>query len=324
MDSGSGEKRRQPLLVLTGPTAVGKTKLSIALAHALSGEIISADSMQVYRGMDIGTDKIRPEDMDGVPHHLIDVLDPTDDFHVYAFQKMALHKIDEIASRGNLPILVGGTGFYIQAVLYQVDFTDSEDGGAYRKELEERVVREGEDAVRALHEELRAVDPEAAEAIHAHNVKRVIRALEFHHLTGERISDHNASQRVKESPFDFLCFVLTDDRAKLYERINRRVDEMIAGGLEGEVRGLFAAGLTGDEVSMQGLGYRQMAAYLHGSCSFDEAVTAIKTETRHFAKRQITWFKRERDVRWLDRREFKDDGAILEEMLKQCKTAWKI
>lgn len=304
------------LLVLTGPTAVGKTKLSLALAKALNGEIISADSMQVYRRMDIGTDKIRPEKMNGIPHHLIDILEPAEHFDVFAFQKLVTRLINEITDRGHLPILVGGTGFYIQSVLYQVDFTQASDGGEYRRMLEEKARTEGPEAIHRMLEE---VDPETARELHANNVKRVIRSLEYHHLTGEKISAHNAGQRVKPPAYDFLYFVLTDKRENLYERIDRRVDQMIEEGLEEEVRSLLAEGLDVSAQSMQGLGYRQMAAYLTGEITKEEAIAKIKQETRHFAKRQMTWFRRERDVIFLDRQDFPNDDAILSHILKMIR-----
>ncbi|MBR4528778.1 MAG: tRNA (adenosine(37)-N6)-dimethylallyltransferase MiaA [Lachnospiraceae bacterium] len=313
------DAHRDRILILTGPTAAGKTKLSLRLAQALDGEIISADSMQVYRGMDIGTDKIRQEEMQGIPHHLIDILDPAEEFNVYTFQKLADEKIREITARGHLPLIVGGTGFYIRALLYHTDFTEEEDGGAYRAQLEARA-KAGEGA--ALHEELCAVDPDSAEAIHANNIKRVIRALEYHHLTGRRISEHNKEQRAHEAAYDHLYFVLTDDRARLYDRIDARVDQMIAEGLADEVRGLLDRGLTGEEVSMQGLGYRQIVPYLHGECTLADATERLKRDTRHFAKRQLTWFRAERDVRLLDRRDLPDDDAILEEILRQVKLSW--
>ncbi|MBQ3790633.1 MAG: tRNA (adenosine(37)-N6)-dimethylallyltransferase MiaA [Lachnospiraceae bacterium] len=302
----------QKLLILTGPTAVGKTKLSLALAHQLNGEIISADSMQVYRGMDIGTDKILPAERDGIPHHLIDIMDPREDFNVFRFQELALKAIDEISARGHLPILVGGTGFYIQSVLYRVDFTKESDDGSLRRKLEERAGTEGAEV---LHRELAERDPDAAAAIHPNNVKRVIRALEYHALTGGRISEHNEEERRREPAFDARYFVLTDDRSRLYERIDRRVDQMMAEGLEEEVRTLLSSGLTGSEVSMQGLGYRQMALYLKGEITREEAVYRIKLETRHFAKRQITWFKREREVCYIDRQQYPSDADALRAIL---------
>lgn len=305
---------KQKLVVITGPTAVGKTKLSVELAKRIGGEIISADSMQVYKFMNIGTDKISPDKMEGVPHHLIDFLDPHEDFNVFIFQKLVKEAIADISSRGKIPIIVGGTGFYIQAVLYDIDFTETDEDESYRHELEERAKSEG---VHVLHEELRAVDPQSADAIHENNSKRVIRALEYYKKTGKKISDHNVEQHEKTSPYDFKYFVLTDDRAVLYSRIEKRVDQMIAEGLEREVRELLEMDIPGDATSMQGLGYREMIGYLQGEYDIDRAVYLIKRNTRHFAKRQLTWFKRERDVIWIDKQEFdRDDEKILKEMIK--------
>ena len=252
----SEEKR--PLVVLTGPTAAGKTHLSIALAKTLSGEIISADSMQVYRHMDIGSAKITPEEMAGVPHHLIDVLDPREEFHVVRFQEMAKAAAEEIYARNHIPIVVGGTGFYIQALLYDIDFTEKTDE-EYRSRLEEAAERRGNGY---LHSLLAQVDPKSAEMIHENNRKRVIRALEFYHTTGQRLSEHNELQRQRISPYQFVCFVLTDDRQRLYERIDRRVDQMIDAGLVDEVRRLRDMGCRRDMVSMQGLGYKEILDYL--------------------------------------------------------------
>lgn len=307
------KQEKEPLVVLAGPTAVGKTKLSIELARAVGGEIISADSMQVYRRMDIGSAKIRPGEMEGIPHHLIDVLEPEEEFHVVRFQQMAREAYRKIRENGHLPILAGGTGFYIQAFLYDIDFTENEAQTGIREELAEFAGREGAEKLHAL---LAQADPKAAESIHAHNVKRVIRALEFYRLTGKRISEHNEEQQGKESPYRFACFVLNDDREQLYRRIDARVDQMMEDGLLEEVKRLRAEGLCRGMVSMQGLGYKELLAYLDGECSLDEAVRILKRDTRHFAKRQLTWFRRERDVIWLDRQRLGDDRAILEEMLK--------
>jgi len=302
------------LVVITGPTAVGKTKLSIELAKQIGGEIISADSMQVYKYMNIGTDKISPDKMGGVPHHLIDFLDPHEDFNVFTFQKLVKEAIADIASRGKVPIIVGGTGFYIQAVLYDIDFTETDEDESYRHELEERARAEG---VHVLHEELKAVDPESAIAIHENNSKRVIRALEYYKKTGKKISQHNTEQHARTSPYDFKYFVLTDDRSVLYERIEKRVDQMIEEGLESEVKKLLAMDIPKDATSMQGLGYREMIGFLEGEYDLERAVYLIKRNTRHFAKRQLTWFKRERDVIWIDKQEFgRDDEKILKEMIR--------
>ncbi len=309
------ENSRRPLVILTGPTGVGKTDLSIALAKAVGGEIISADSMQVYRGMDIGTAKIRPEEMQGVPHHLIDVLDPGEPFDVVRFTALAQQAIEDIVSRGHLPVLVGGTGFYIQALRYGVDFSESDTDSAYRRSLTEEAQRIGAEA---LHEKLRQIDPEAAEAIHPNNVRRVIRAIEFFHMSGMRISEHNRRMRTQPDVYNSVCFVLTMDRQKLYERIDARVDKMMEEGLLSEVKRLYDAGYRRGLTSMQGLGYKEMLDVLDGSVSLEDAVLTLKRDTRHFAKRQLTWFGRERDVLWLSKDEH-SEAELLEIILKELK-----
>ena len=304
----------QKLIVLTGPTAVGKSKLSIELAKRLGGEIISADSMQVYKYMNIGTDKISPDKMGGIRHHLIDFLEPTEDFNVFLFQKLVKEAIADISSRGKVPIIVGGTGFYIQAVLYDIDFTETDEDDSYRHILEERAKNEG---VHALHEELRAVDPVSADMIHENNSKRVIRALEYYHKTGKPISEHNEEQHQRLSPYDFRYFVLTDERKTLYSRIDKRVDQMIEDGLVDEVKSLDKYNIPRTATSMQSLGYREILGYLDGEYDLDRAIYLIKLNTRHFAKRQLTWFRREKDVIWIDKNEFDhDDELILKEMIR--------
>ena len=303
------------VVILTGPTAVGKTALSIALAKALDTGIISADSMQVYKHMDIGSAKIMPEEMQGVEHALVDVYEPDEEFHVVQFQHDAKAAMERLWEKNKLPLVVGGTGFYIQALLYDIDFTAEDADTALRKNYEKLAKEQGAEA---LHEMLRAVDPQSAEDIHANNVKRVIRALEFYEKTGTPISAHNATERAKKSPYGFAYFVLTDKREKLYERIDARVDAMMEHGLLDEVKALKAMGYTRDMVSMQGLGYKELLAYLDGECSLDEAVYIIKRDTRHFAKRQLTWFRRERGVIWVDKSAFDyDDKEILTYMLKE-------
>lgn len=315
---------KQPLIIITGPTAVGKTKLSLALAKAVNGEIISADSMQVYKRMNIGTAKILPDEMQGVPHHLIDILEPSEEFNVVLFAKLARQAMEQCWNQGKLPILVGGTGFYIQAVLYDIDFTENDDDKSYREELERIAEEEGAEV---LHNRLKQVDAKAAEEIHPNNVKRVIRALEFFEKSGgQKISEHNEEQKQKDSPYKFAYFVLNDDRAVLYDRINRRVDLMLEDGLVKEVQGLLNEGVSPASVSMQGLGYKEIVAYLKGECTLEEAVYVLKRDTRHFAKRQITWFKREDEVIWLNRPEFnQSEEDILAEMLKiiDKKEIWK-
>ena len=308
---------KKPIVVLTGPTAVGKTELSIQLAKAIGGEIISADSMQVYKYMDVGSAKITPEEMDGVRHYLVDELEPFDEFHVVKFQEYAKKYLNEIYAHGKIPIIAGGTGFYIQALLNDIDFTEQESDSAYRKELEALAEEHGN---QYLHDRLKEVDPESAEAIHPNNRKRVIRALEFFQETGGKISEHNAKEQMRTSPYNFAYFVLNDERSHLYKRIDARVDKMIEDGLEAEVRRLKEMGCTKDMVAMQGIGYKEMLSYLDGSYSLEEAVYIIKRETRHFAKRQITWFKRERDVIWLNKNEFVyKNEAILAYMIKILK-----
>ena len=281
---------KQKLIVLTGPTAVGKSKLSIELAGKIGGEIISADSMQVYKYMNIGTDKIAKEKMGGIPHHLIDFLDPKEDFNV------------------------GGTGFSIPAVLYDIDFTETDEDNTIRSELEERVRKEG---TSGIYEELKSVDPESALLIHENNSKRVIRALEYYKKTGKKISEHNKEQSEKTSPYDFYYFVLTDDREVLYSRIDKRVDAMIEEGLVDEVKELMQMDIPKTATSMQSLGYREIFGYLDGEYDLDRAIYLIKRNTRHFAKRQLTWFRREKDVRWIDKSAFgRDDNLVLNEILR--------
>ena len=309
----------RPLIVLTGPTAVGKTALSIELAKMVGGEILSADSMQVYRGMDIGSAKIRPREMQGVPHHLVDVLDPVQEFNVVVFQKLCRQAMEGIYGRGHIPILTGGTGFYIQALLRDIDFTENEENTEYRRQLEQLAAVKGS---QVLHEMLTAVDPAAAQAIHAHNIKRMIRALEFHYLTGEKISEHNEREAESQSPYRYCYFVLNDDREKLYQRIEILVDHMLEEGLVEEVRRLMDQGCRRDMVSMQGLGYKEILDYLEGDITLEEAVYRIKRDTRHFAKRQLTWFRREKDVIWINKPDFGyDDRKILEVMRRRLQEA---
>lgn len=308
---------KQPLIVLTGPTAVGKTSLSISLAKAVNGEIISADSMQVYKKMDIGSAKIRSEEMQGIPHYLVDVLEPEEEFHIVKFQQMAKKTMEDIYSRGKIPILVGGTGFYIQAVTKDIDFTEAQQENDYRKELEALAEEKGGEH---LHEMLRKVDPVSADAIHAHNIKRVIRALEFYHQNGSPISAHNEEQKQHESPYNLAYFVLNMPRELLYERIDLRVDQMMKEGLLEEVSRLKKEGRHRGMVSMQGLGYKEILAYLDGEYPLEEAVRVLKRDTRHFAKRQLTWFRREQEVIWVNKDQFSyQEDKILEYMLEVCK-----
>ena len=305
---------KQPLIILSGPTAVGKTALSIELAKRVNGAIISADSMQVYKYMDIGSAKIMPEEMDGIKHYLIDELNPEDEFNIVVFQQKAKAALEEIYANGQIPIIAGGTGFYIQALLYDIDFDNQDCNNEFRAELEQIAKEQGNEV---LHDKLREIDPVSAEKIHANNVKRVIRALEFYHLTGKPISEHNEAEQQKESPYNFAYFVLTDDRANLYKRIDMRVDIMLEHGLVEEVQKLKDMGYHRDMVSMQGLGYKEILDYLDGKCTLEEAIYILKRETRHFAKRQLTWFRREKDVIWMDKQTYDyNEAAILEDMCR--------
>ena len=306
----------RPLKILTGPTAVGKTALSIGLAKAVDGEIISADSMQVYRKMNIGTAKIQQSEMQGVRHHLIDILDPGEDFNVVLFKKYAPEAMKDIYSREKIPVVVGGTGFYIQALLYDINFEDNDNDMSYREELQTLAAEHGNSYI---HDMLAGVDPESAEKIHENNVKRVIRALEFYKKTGMKISEHNEAESQKESPYNFEYFVLNDDRQKLYDRIDRRIDIMLADGLLDEVRSLVDEGYSRDLVSMQGLGYKEMIDYIQERYTLDEAVYTLKRDTRHFAKRQVTWFKREKQVTWVNKNEFDSEADILSFMIERLR-----
>lgn len=302
------------LVILTGPTAVGKTELSIQLAKKINGEIISADSIQVYKGMDIGSAKITKEETDGIPHHLIDILEPKEEFNVHIFKELATRAINDIYSRGKIPIIVGGTGFYIQAVLYDINFDDTETDYEYREYLEQLAKDKGNAFV---HNMLKEVDPESAAAIHCNNLKRVIRALEYYRQTGKKISEHNKKERENISPYNFAYFVLNDKREKLYKRINQRVDIMFDNGLLEEMETLITKGYTRDLVSMQGIGYKELFDYFDRKISLEETKELIKKNTRHFAKRQLTWFRREKDVTMLNIDEFNYDKLeILNKMLK--------
>ncbi len=302
---------KKKLVVLAGPTAVGKTELSIHLAKAIGGEIISADSMQVYKYLDIGSAKIMPEEMQGVPHFLVDCLEPDVNFNVSMFQDMTKKAMSEIYARENIPIIVGGTGFYTQSVIYDIDFGKNEVDPQIRAQIDAEASEKG---AAFMHEKLKAVDPESADAIPAANVKRVCRALEYYASTGKKISDHNKEERQKTSPYDFSYFVLDLPRDVLYQRIEDRVDKMMSMGLLDEVKKCLALGCTREMNSMQGLGYKQLIRYIYGECSLEQAVEDIKKETRHFAKRQLTWFRRERNVIWINKNEFSSNSEIVEFM----------
>lgn len=308
--NGVTDKRK--LIIIAGPTAVGKSDLGVELALRIGGEVISADSMQVYKHMDIGTAKIMPDEMRGVPHHMIDIIEPVEPYHVYDFKIRAQKACEDIYDRGHIPIVVGGTGFYIQALLYDIDFSDKEQDNEMRADLQSIADNEGPEA---LHKILEELDPDTAAAVHPNNVKRVIRAIEYARQNGGTLYEHNIEQREKESPYDYKYFVLNDDRQAVYERIDLRVDKMIESGLEDEVRMLVEMGCTHDMTSMQGIGYKQMLGYMAGEYDLKEAIRLIKRDSRHFAKRQITWFNREKELIWIDRRKFPDFDAQCEYIL---------
>ena len=291
---------KQPLVILTGPTAVGKTSLSISLAKAIGAEIISADSMQVYKGMDIGTAKIRQEEMQGVKHYLIDVMSPDEEFDITVFKKMACEAIDKIRANGHIPLIVGGTGFYIQSVLYDIEFDNADKDTSYRDELYRLAEQNGP---MYLHNMLREIDEKSADTIHYNNVKRVARAIEYYKQTGMKISEHN-EERKKDSPYNYVYFVLNDDRKLLYDRINKRVDAMFDEGLIEEVRKLKERGIGRDATSMQAIGYKEVLDYLDGLCTLDEL------------KENIKRFKREKDIEWINLEEFGHNREnVLEYML---------
>ena len=308
---------KNKLIILAGPTASGKTSVSIDLAKRLGGEIISADSMQVYKYMDVGTAKISVEEMQGVKHHLIDVLDPKEDFNIVKFQNMVKCSIEEIVKNGHIPILVGGTGFYIQSVIYDIDFNNEDDNSSVRKKLEEEYDACGADF---MHEKLKKIDIVSAQTIHKNNKKRIIRAIEYFLINNEPISSHNEVQREKKSPYDYRFFVLNPPRDILYERINKRVDIMLENGLVDEVKKLREMGLSTANISMQGIGYKEIIEYLDGEVSLETAIENIKQNTRHMAKRQVTWFKREKDVIYVDPFSFESNDKIVDYMIEKINT----
>lgn len=311
---------KDKLIILAGPTASGKTSVSIDLAKRIGGEIVSADSMQVYRGMDVGTAKIKADEMQGVKHYLINVLDPTEDFNIVKFKNMVKYSIEEIKRNGHVPILVGGTGFYIQSVIYDIDFDTQDDNGDIRKALEEEYDKMGADF---MYEKLKNIDSVSAENIHKNNKKRIIRAIEYFLINNALISAHNESQRQKDSPYDFRFFVLNPPRDILYDRINQRVDKMVDEGLVEEVKDLKNAGLSSANISMQGIGYKEILEYLNRVTTLEEAIDNIKQNTRHMAKRQVTWFKREKDVIYINPFEFENNEKIVDYMVEKIDTERK-
>jgi tRNA dimethylallyltransferase len=288
----------KPLVILVGPTAVGKTAASIGLAKALNGEIISGDSMQIFKGLDIGTAKITKEEMQGVPHHLIDIKEPWETFSVAEFKRLADEAIADIHDRGKLPIIVGGTGFYINSVLYEYHFGEADTDEAYRAELEQYAEAHGNEALWNI---LQEKDPDSAAKLHSNDTKRVIRALEVLHVTGIPASERQSTVDKQTMRYNAVYIALNMPREVLYDRINRRVDIMIQDGLEAEVRTALANGVAQDALSMTSIGYRQMIQYFNEEISFDRAVELIKRDTRHFAKRQLTWFRHDPNIQWVDK-----------------------
>lgn len=304
---------KKPLIILTGPTAVGKTELSVKLAKALQGEIISADSIQVYKYMDIGSAKVTKEEMEGVKHYLIDELMPDEEFNIFYFKEKAKEYVNEIYKNNHIPIVAGGTGFYIQSLLYDIEFKNEESNDQIRNELYQLYEKQG---AAYIHNMLKEIDPESAAAIHENNVKRVIRAIEYYQLNGEKISTHNDREKQKNSPYKFKYYFLNMDRKLLYERINKRVDIMVENGLVEEVKSLLNMGYSKNLVSMQGIGYKEIILYLEGNITLEEAVEMIKQETRRFAKRQLTWFRREKEVTFINYEDFDfDKEKVLEFMI---------
>ncbi|HHY74729.1 MAG TPA: tRNA (adenosine(37)-N6)-dimethylallyltransferase MiaA [Bacillus bacterium] len=303
---------KKKVIAIIGPTAVGKTKMSIELASALGGEIISGDSMQIYRGMDIGTAKVTKAEMDGIPHHLIDIKNPTEDFSVAEFQMLATELIDDICKRGKIPIIAGGTGLYIQSVLYNYNFSDATSNLEYRTFLEKRVEEEG---IEDVYKELQLIDPESCERIHPNNVRRVIRALEVYHETGLTMTEYLKEQE-SESSFNHRIIGLTMERNFLYERINKRVDMMIEQGLIEEVKKLYDAGIK-DCQSVQAIGYKELYDYFSGKVTVEEAIELLKRNSRRYAKRQLTWFRNKMDVEWFDMSEAVSSTYVFEKKTKE-------
>lgn len=301
--------QKKKLVLIAGPTGVGKTAVSVELAKKMNTQIISCDSMQVYRGMDIGTAKVTKEEAAGIVHHMTDIIEPDEVFSVCDYVKQAAAVIDDMSKRGMIPLIVGGTGLYADSLIKGIDF----DGEApadekYRREMEEIAEQKG---ALYIHSILESVDKESAETIHPNNVKRVIRALEYHHATGMKISDYNKKTKEIESPYDSVRLYLTRDRENLYKRIDRRVDIMLADGLEDEVRILWRKGLGG-KTSLQALGYKEFIEYFEGRCTYDTAIEMIKQQSRRYAKRQLTWFSRDREGIWINMDEFSAPGDASE------------
>ena len=311
----------KPLLILAGPTAVGKSDFSVKVAKALGGECISADSIQVYKGLNIGSGKITEEEMEGIPHHLLDILNPEEDYDASAFQRMAREKVEEIYRRERLPILVGGTGFYIQAMLRDIDFQEEDE--AEKERLRSKLEKEMEERGSiALHEELKLADPVSAEEIHPHNRQRIMRALEYFYLHKSPISKHNREEKEKEALYDSLFLVLNRNREDLYEGINARVEKMFQDGLVSEVEAFYKKGYTEHSPGFKGIGYRELFPYLRGECSLSECKALIQQNSRHYAKRQLTWFKREKNTIFVEAENFKSREEEAGWIIEKCMSKW--
>lgn len=298
---------KKPLIVIAGPTACGKTSLSIKLAKLIDTEIISGDSMQVYKYMDIGTAKATLDEMDGIKHYMIDELYPDEEFNVMVFQKKAKEYMEEIYKKNKVPILCGGTGFYINALVNDNNFMETNNDYELRNKLYKFAEEQG---AKTLHKRLEEIDPVSAKAIHYNNVKRVARAIEFFELTKTPISKHNEEEKKKTSPYNTAFIILNMDRQKLYNCIEKRIDIMVENGLIDEVKKLLDMGYSENLVSMQGIGYKEIIPYIKGEISLESAITELKKVTRHFAKRQITWFKRQTEGLWIDLTEKSSKEAL--------------
>ena len=311
--------KKIPLIILTGPTAVGKTDLSIKLAKSLDAEIISADSMQIYKYMDIGSAKVTEEEMDGVAHYMIDEVTPDVPFSVSEFQSRSEKYIDEIHAKGKNIIVTGGTGLYLNSLIYDMDFAKSNANSEIREKLEAELKENGIDY---MHEKLKSLDEEAANRIHKNNTKRVIRAIEVC-LSGQKMSDFSKDLNYNEK-YKPIIIILNRDREVLYDRINRRVDIMLENGLLDEVKGLLKMGYKKDMISMQGIGYKELIKYLDGEYTYEEAVEIIKRDSRRYAKRQITWFKRYQDAKWFDLDKYQDVEKLKEDIVNHVENSLKI
>lgn len=311
--------KKVPLIILTGPTAVGKTDLSIKIAKKINAEIISADSMQIYEYMDIGSAKVTKEEMNGVTHYMIDEVKPDYNFSVSEFQKRANTYIDNIVSKNKLPLVTGGTGLYLNSLIYNMDFAKSNADNKLREELRKELETNGIDY---MHNRLKELDEDAASRIHKNNTKRVIRALEVC-LTGEKMNDFSNDLQFNEK-YEPIIVVLNREREHLYQRINKRVDIMIENGLEQEVKNLLSMGYSKDLVSMQGIGYKEIIKYLDGEYTYDEAIEIIKRDSRRYAKRQLTWFRRYQDAKWFNLDEYDDLDRLEKDVLSYIENRIKL